>query len=377
MSGKIRIHIVGTHGVPARYGGFETLADMLCRTLGNDFDITVYCNGSLYPEKPKNYFGASLIYVPLNASGFKGIFYDLITYIHALSGSDIILYLSPVGSGFITPLKLLTRKKVVVNHGGLNEWEREKLNALKKRWAKFNHRVAARFADINIADNTVYQQSLRENFNTESVVVKYGGDHAASIPASDETLLKKYPFVTEKYAVSVSRAQVDNNLHMALEAFSKFNRYKLVLISNWNVSGYGKQLFDKYFKHQNIILLDAIYDSRELDFLRGNAYVYIHTHSRCGTAPSLVEAMYLKQPVISYDVKTNRETTHNKAFYFSGTNTLINVLNTINNSTREQNANEMYRIASSIYTWGNISGQYKKLFNRLAVLPRTAPLKSL
>ena len=161
---KIRVHIVGTHGVPARYGGFETLADFLCQHLAQDFDITVYCNSQKYPEKEKNYFGAKLVYIPLNASGFKGIIYDFLTYTRACVSADVILYLSPVGSGIITPLRYFFSTKVVVNHGGLNEWEREKLGWFQKKWAKLNHHVAAVFSDINIADNELYKKSLKDNF---------------------------------------------------------------------------------------------------------------------------------------------------------------------------------------------------------------------
>jgi hypothetical protein len=118
MKKKIKVHIVGTHGVPARYGGFETLADFLCQYLSTDFDITVYCNAHKYPEKQDTYFGVKLKYLNLEANGFKGIFYDLFTYCRALYHADIILYLSPVGSGFMTPLKYLSKTKVIVNHGG-------------------------------------------------------------------------------------------------------------------------------------------------------------------------------------------------------------------------------------------------------------------
>jgi glycosyltransferase involved in cell wall biosynthesis len=363
MSRKKRVYIVGTHGVPARYGGFETLAEMLCRNLGQDFDITVYCNARLYPEKAPEFFNAMLIYVPVDASGFSGIVYDLITYIHALAKSDVILYLSPVGSGFMTPLKIFTRKKVIVNHGGLNEWEREKLNFLKKRWAKFNHRVASRFADVNIADNTIYAKSLKENFNAESVVIKYGGDHVNHVGRDDKALLAKYPFVNEKYAASVSRAQVDNNLHIVLEAFEKFSDYKLVLVSNWNVSDYGKKLWEKYQNHRNIILLDAIYNQAELDFIRGNAYVYIHSHSRCGTAPSLVEAMYLKCPVLSYDAPANRETTQDKAVFFSDTEKLVKILSSTNEKELDKISSELYALALKEYKWEKISQDYASLFN--------------
>lgn len=312
---KKKIHIVGTHGVPAKYGGFETLADFLCQNLSSEFDITVYCNAHKYEEKPRTYCGAKLEYVALEANGFKGIFYDLITYCKALFSSDIILYLSPVGSGFMTPLKYLTGKKVIVNHGGLNEWEREKLNWIQKKWAKFNHWIASKFADVNIADNELYKNSLKQNFNAESVVIRYGGDHVRKINQDSKVLKEKYPFVKGKYAVSISRAQVDNNIHTVLEAFENFDLYKVVIVSNWDVSEYGRSLKATYKDHANIILLDAIYDKEELDYVRGNSYIYIHSHSRCGTAPSLVEAMNLELPIVSFDVPTNRETTNKKAFF--------------------------------------------------------------
>jgi glycosyltransferase involved in cell wall biosynthesis len=362
---RLKVHIVGTHGVPAKYGGFETLADYLCQNLHNDFDITVYCNAFKYTERPNEYFGVKLKYIRIEANGFKGIFYDLYTYVYALLTSDVILYLSPVGSGFMTPLKYLTGKKVIVNHGGLNEWEREKLNWLQKKWAKFNHRIAAKFANSNIVDNELYQTSLKQTFNAESIVIRYGGDHAKKISKEHEPFSMKYPFVNEKYAVSVSRAQVDNNIHIVLEAFEHFYEYKIVLVSNWNISNYGKELKDKYKGHPNMILLDAIYDKEELDFVRGNAYLYIHSHSRCGTAPSLVEAMNLELPVLSFDVPTNRETTKNEALYFYDALSLQNILSSI---SEEQICNlrlNLHSIALKEYSWKTICHQYKKTINEI------------
>lgn len=365
MNKKKEIHIVGTHGVPAKYGGFETLADFLCQYLNTDYEITVYCNSYKYPVKEKEYFGAQLKYLKLEANGFKGIFYDLITYCNALLKADVILYLSPVGSGFMTPLKYLTGKKVIVNHGGLNEWEREKLSRIQKIWAKFNHRVAAKFADINIADNSIYQKSLKQIFNADSVVIRYGGDHVHKIAKDDPRFAEKYPFVKDRYAVSVSRAQLDNNIHVVLEAFETFTEYKIVLISNWNISNYGKDLKEKYKNHPNMILLDAIYDKDELDYIRGNGLVYIHSHSRCGTAPSLVEAMSLGNAIISYDVPTNRETTLGQAAFFSDSSSLVQVLNELTNEKLEINRKEMKEIASKEYTWKRISQQYREIINSL------------
>jgi glycosyltransferase involved in cell wall biosynthesis len=283
----------------------------------------------------------------------------------AVFKSDIILYLSPSGSGFMTPLKYLQLKKVIINHGGLNEWEREKLNTVQKMWAKFNHFFAAKFADVNVVDNLLYQESLKFNFNVSSTVIRYGGDHVHKIFRGDLRYIEKYPFVADEYAISVSRAQIDNNIHMVLEAFESFKKYKVVLISNWSVSSYGESLKNKYQHHPNMILLDAIYDKEEIDFLRSNAYVYIHSHSRCGTAPSLVEAMCLQNAVISYDVPTNRETTENSAYYFSDVPGLLEILSSISHADAKMNGRLMIDIGKDQYSWDKIASQYRDLINSL------------
>jgi hypothetical protein len=357
-----RIAIIGTHGVPAKYGGFETLSDYLCQHLGADYSMTVYCYNKLYPDKLRSYHHAKLIYLPIYASGFKGIFYDLVSYIHALIFSDIILFLSPVGSGFIAPLKYLFGKRLIVNHGGLNEWEREKLSFFQKKFAKYNHWIAAKVANVNIADNELYKVSLLKNFGTTSVVIKYGGDHA-QMPIMTRELYKKYSYLNSKYAVSVSRAQIDNNLHLVLEAFEKFGNYKLVLISNWDVSAYSRNLYQKYKDYPNIILQSAVYDIAELNAIRGSAFCYIHSHSRCGSSPSLIEAMNIGQAIISYDVPTNRETTHNKAFYFKNAEDLFDILSVLSLSEIERNKIIMKDIAVKEYSWKIVSNQYRQIID--------------
>lgn len=358
---KQKIHIIGTHGVPANYGGFETLADHLCRQLGERYELTVYCSSKSYKTKQSEFYGAKLHYINIEASGFKGIFYDIKCYLGALRKADVILYLGPSGSGFIIPLRIFTKTKVIVNHGGFNEWEREKLNWVQRTYARINHRIACRFAHFNIADNELYQKSLAENFNAKSVVIKYGSDQVQACEVN--RFSDKYSFLTKPYIASVSRAQVDNKLHLLLESFSSFSKYPLVLVSNWNVSAYGKELKEKYSNHPNIILLDAIYDQDELNCIRGNALAYIHSHSFCGTAPSLIEAMHLGRAIISYDVPVNRETTQGKAEYFKTSNELIDLLNNLTPEEISSNQSEMSKLAHENYEWKKIGNQYAELID--------------
>ena len=361
---KLKVAIIGTNGIPAAYGGYETLADNLAKQLGEVVDLTIYCSKT---QKLKHYIEgevynhAKLRYVGLKANGLQSLLYDTITLIRSSVKDDVIIYLGP-GAGFVLPVLRFfgCKKNIIVNHGGLNEWEREKLSKFQKWFTKKMHGCAAKHSTYNIADNNLYRESLKETFGTESVIIKYGGDHAKKIKY-DETLLEKYPFLNKKYAVSVSRAQVDNNLHIVLEAYSRMPNRLLVLVSNWQVSDYGKNLREKYYnKYSNIIVLDAIYNPTEINAIRSNAQFYIHSHSRCGTAPSLCEAMSLGLAIISYDVPVNHETTREKALFFDDAESLVKAVGSVTDEEVKVLADASTQIALEEFRWSHIAEQYMK-----------------
>jgi glycosyltransferase involved in cell wall biosynthesis len=357
---KTKVAIVGTNGIPARYGGYETLAEYLTKHLSGEFDFTVYCSKA-QPQLHKNFNGSKLIYFPLGANGWQSIFYDFFTLFHAAFKSDVILYLGP-GAGYIVPFLKIFRKRIIVNHGGLNEWEREKYSGFQRFVAKMGHKYGALFANFNIADNNLLKESIKKTFGVDSLVIRYGGDHAVKIDVEND-LLAKYPFLNKNFFINVSRAQVDNNLHLVLEAFETTPDKTLVMVSNWSFSNYGIELKKKYNnKYPNIIILEAVYEPKEINAIRGNAYAYIHSHSYCGTSPSLVEAMSLGLPIISFDVPTNRETTLNKAFFFKNVKELSDLVMLNNYEDLVTNGKNMKIIAENEYTWSSISSKYADLF---------------
>lgn len=361
MSTKKKVAIIGTNGIPARYGGFETLAENLVANLGDKYSFTVYCS-SIYrkPERIKYYKNARLIYLPLKANGWQSIMYDMVTTLHAWFSSDILIVLGPA-AGFILPLNKLFKKKLLVNHGGLNEWEREKLTIFQKKYAYYNHKIAAIAANFNISDNEPLKKSLKKTFSIQAKVIEYGGDHIARRNTS-EGIEKKYPFLMDSYDLSISRAQPDNNLDLILRVYSGIPERNLVLISNWSASEYGENLKKKYCdKHANIFIVDAVYSQMELDVIRSNASLYIHSHSQCGTAPSLVEAMNYNIPVVCFDVETNRATTKNRSFYFTDEQSLINLLSTLSKIQLEELKTNMITIARENYTWNIIAKKYENL----------------
>ncbi len=360
--GKKKVAIVGTNGIPAQYGGFETLVENITSELSDLYSFKIYCSKT--QNSRINFFNNSnLVYIPLKANGWQSIIYDIITLCDASLTSDIILYLGP-GAGFTLPILNFFGRKTIINHGGLNEWEREKYSKYERYIAKAGHKIGARFALYNISDNQILRQSILASFNIDSHVIKYGGDHAQRI-FPDESLLKKYPFLINDYYVNISRAQVDNNLHIVLESFKGMKDKKLVMISNWQISDYGKILKQEYYnKYKNIILLDAIYDKREINAIRGNSTAYIHSHSYCGTSPSLVEAMSLGLPIISYDVPINHETTQKKAVFFKNPTELSHILSSLSKEDLLKIGDSMKEIANQEYTWNKICAQYADLFDR-------------
>jgi glycosyltransferase involved in cell wall biosynthesis len=352
---KRSVAIIGTNGIPAQYGGFETLAENLVHHLIDKNHVEVYCSRPNQSFDVKEYNGAKLIYLPLRANGWQSFLYDFFSTLRAFFLSDVILILGPA-CGLVIPVNKFFGKLIITNHGGLNEWERESYSPLKRRFSWLNHYVAAKFSDVNVVDNVELQKSLRKNFGAESKVIRYGGDHV--LENEEVNYSNKYPFCESEYFVCVARAQIDNNLHILLEAFESMPHKTLVIVSNWSVSQYARELRSFYQKHKNINMLDAIYNQSELNFVRRKAFCYIHSHSRCGTAPSLVEAMTLGLPVVSFDCATNRETTQNCALFFQDAKSLVSALTGLEGEKIVNLKNNLSLIAQNNFLWSSIAQQY-------------------
>jgi glycosyltransferase involved in cell wall biosynthesis len=197
-------------------------------------------------------------------------------------------------------------------------------------------------------------------YKTLSRVIEYGADHTLKVTPNIEDRIK-YPFLKEKYAVTVCRIEPENNIHIVLEAFKQTEKMKLVIVGNWNNSQYGKNLKKTYTQYPNITLLDPIYKQREINLIRGNAHLYIHGHAAGGTNPSLVEAMYLQLPILAYRVSYNKTTTENKAIYFDSEDELETTLISIYENKLKEISLAMKSIADRRYTWKTIARQYDLL----------------
>jgi len=365
-----KLAIIGTTGLPAKYGGFETLTNYLTQHLNSKYKISVYCSSKYFAAKGqrrKEFNNSRLIYLPLNANGYQSIIYDVISIFHALLYADAILMLGVSGAIILPFVKLFSSKPIIVNIDG-QEWKRAKWNFIAKKFLHYSERLAVKYADTVITDNKVICDYVKEAYNRESALIEYGGDHAKGKEITPEARVK-YPFLCSPYAFTVCRIEPENNVQYILEAYASTPHKTIVVVGLWDHGKFGMELKKFYENHANIILLDPIYNTEELDVLRSNAEVYLHGHSAGGTNPSLVEAMCLGLPVFAYGVSYNRETTKNKAFYFNNVTELVNLINTVKTSELEKCGQKMQDLAFEKYTWARIASCYNYEISNLVHIP--------
>lgn len=350
-----KVAIIGTKGIPADYGGFETLAE--CLTADSEVEYTVFCSSKDMPTKLTEHNGAKLRYIPLRANGWQSIPYDICSLISALTGYDTILILGVSGAIFLPIFRLISKSRVVVNIDGL-EHRRDKWNALAKLFLKFSERLAVYNAHCVIADNKGIADYVVAQYGITPHTIAYGGDHVIrSVTQSKITqTLNTYGVKCKDFSLSICRIEPENNCHITLSAAAATGE-RLLFIGNWSRSEYGRNLRAEYSVYPNITLADPVYDLDTLYALRVSAARYIHGHSAGGTNPSLVEAMFFGCQILAYNVVYNRETTANMAEYFTDATTLATLL-----KSAPKPAKQLSELAQSRYRWDIIRTLYKHLF---------------
>jgi len=361
MMQKKTVGIIGTNGLPGRYGGWDQLVNHLTIKLRNQFNFLVYT--SKYNAEPglTTYNGAKLKIINLKANGVQSVFYDMISLFHACFACDVLFICGTSGCVFLPFIKLF-KKKVILNPDGL-EWKRKKWSKPVKWFLKISESIGIKYSDIVVSDNQKILEYILNEYNKTSQLIEYGGDHVIKdIKLSDKTS-DFYKINSKGYAFKVCRIEPENNIHIILEAF-KNNKIPLIIVGNWSYSKYGENLRIKYALYSNIQMLDAIYDQVVLDELRNNCLIYIHGHSVGGTNPSLVEAMNLGLAVVAYNVPFNVVTTEDNALFFSNSKELELHLNNIheNKIDLELIRNKMREIANRRYVWDIVTEKYANLF---------------
>ena len=355
---RLRVAIVGTVGVPASFGGFETLVEYLVRyneAQGLPVDLVVYCSKRAFKKHPERYHGAELRYIDLDANNASSILYDSVSVLSALRhGVDSILMLGVSGAVVLPLVRMLSSARIVTNIDGI-EWRREKWHGLAKWVLRASERFAVRLSHQVLADNAAIVDYVRETHGADSAMIPYGGDHALSVEA------KPYDPLPPRYGFALCRIEPENNVHLILEAFAGDPPLPLVFIGNWDRSEYGRDLKRRFAGEPSIRIVDPIYDVATLRAIREGAAWYVHGHSAGGTNPSLVEMMHFGKTIIAFDCVFNRKTTHDQALFFRNSEELIQLIAGAEANPDRTCGEAMQRLAIQHYTWDIVGRAYFEL----------------
>jgi glycosyltransferase involved in cell wall biosynthesis len=362
----MRIGIVGTRGVPANYGGFETFAQEISPLLSNyGLDVTVYCDYKTKANRVNTFKGVKLRYQQTTKSKHSLLFYLEGIWL-SLKENDVIL-VAGTGGSFFYFLNVFFRRKIVTNTDGV-ESRRAKWSRIKRFIIKLSETLAVKLSTHLIADSKGIKNYLLKTYpdlNKSKVeVIEYG---AVVNNELNSEVLEKYSLSHKNYYLVVSRLEPENNLHLIVEGFKMTKTKKpLIIIGNKLENQYVKGLLS--YESEKIKFLDGIYNQEELMALRFSTFAYIHGHSVGGTNPSLLEALGSRNISICHDNIFNREVTDDKQIYFDTPvklKTELERLESYSSRVREVLENHASNRIEEYYTWEKMAEKYIKILKKI------------
>jgi glycosyltransferase involved in cell wall biosynthesis len=310
----MKIAFIGTRGVPARYGGFETCAEEIGRRLAaRGHDITVYARSSYYPDRSPKWEGMRVRYRPaVRLKSLETLSHTAFSLADAARrGFDALL----VFNGANSPLLFLARMRgtpVVLHADGL-EWMRGKWGRLGRAYFRWAERISARHPGPLVADSDEIGRYFKERYGREAFRIAYGAEVKTS---TRPELLAPYGLSPGRYVLQITRFEPENNPHLTVRAFEGLESdMKLVLVGGALYRS-KTRLMISGARDPRLVRPGFIYDKDVLRELLCNAAVYVHGNEVGGTNPALLEAMAAGCFVIARDVPFNREVLGGAGIYF-------------------------------------------------------------
>jgi glycosyltransferase involved in cell wall biosynthesis len=353
------VAIIGIVGLPARYGGFETLAEQLVHRLAARCRMLVYCSAPQQGAPPTDYRGARLEYLRWKANGWQSVVYDAIALWRAAPRCRTLLVLGVSGCLLLPLLRWrFPNTRIVTNIDGI-EWRRRKWGRAARWLLRVSEALAVRCSDRVVADNAGIRRHVMATYGLACDLIAYGGDGE---PAGASTQAARLTgFEPHSYYVTVCRIEPENNIAEILEAFQRVPTAPLAMVGNWGASDYSRNLRRRFGASPNIELIDPVYDAALLSVLRGEAKAYVHGHSAGGTNPSLVEAMHAGLAVLSFDVEYNRHTMNGEGYYWRDAAALAGLLGKLRDEHLQAAASRLLQYARQHYTWQGVCEAYAAL----------------
>ena len=370
--------ILGTRGIPARYGGFETFADEVStRLVRNGVSVVVFCeNDDPAAPKPATYRGVDLVYVPVPRLGpLSTIVHDLRCLWRARSAYDVV-YMLGYGAALFCWLPRLFGTEVWINMDGI-EWRRTKYGRLGRLWLRLMEATAVRTPSRIVADADAVEASLRRRHRRllPCSVIPYGAP--ARVDEPEEAPVRALGLQPGRYHLVVCRFEPENHVREIIEGYtaSRSQRPLVVLGTARADTPYVRELRRLAAADERVIMIPPIYDAERLTALRYHACTYLHGHSVGGTNPSLVEALGCGNAVIAHDNAFNREVAGRGALYFTEAADVPGLVERLeaDDQLRQQLGRDARQQQQERYTWDAVVAHYLDL---LGVEAKPAPVST-
>lgn len=309
------LRILGTRGVPACYGGFETFAEQLALHADSaGWDVHVYCQESGKGEmREDTWNGITRILIPEPNDNVMGTMrFDLKAAHHASSRKGVCLTLG-YNTAIFTLLLRMAGRRTLMNMDGI-EWSRKKWSFPARAWLYINEWFGARLNHVLIADHPEIGMHIQRHTSASKIkVIPYGAEKPF---AQDLSKLSFLEIDRGRFAVLIARPEPENSILEIVQAWSrKLRGAKLVVLGNFRDHiAYHQEVISA--ASDEVVFPGAIYDKNVVGALRAYAVAYLHGHKVGGTNPSLVEALAHASPVIAHDNRFNRWVAGDGNLYF-------------------------------------------------------------
>ena len=386
------IYIIGSKGIPARYGGYETFVEKL--TAGQQSSDIKYHVASRRDntELSKNndifeYNGAEVFSIDVpNIGPAQAIAYDIKALKWAIQNAKEIKAEAPIFYILAARMGPFIGKYVkqihalngtyYINPDG-HEWKRAKWPLPVRKYWKISERGMIKHADLVVCDNRKIEEYIQSDYGVyhpKTTFIAYGTDTTpSSLNKNDSTVenwFREKNIQENNYYLIVGRFVPENNYETMIREFMNSDSKKdLVIITNVEKNKFYQKLLQStgFDKDERIKFVGTVYDQPLLRYIRENAFAYIHGHEVGGTNPSLLESLSSTQLNLLVDVGFNRDVAHDSAIYWTKENGhLAKAIDKADQYTEEQllnNENKAKQIIANEYTWEKIINKYENKFS--------------
>jgi glycosyltransferase involved in cell wall biosynthesis len=378
LTTKYKIRILGTRGIPAAHGGFETFAEYLALYLvERGWDVTAYCQvegtGPLYEDVWQGVRRVNIPVDPGKSGSVGSVTFDWHATRHAAATGEPCLTLGYNTAVFCARLRLKNVSNII-NMDGI-EWRRAKWSGVAKAWFWANEWAGCLLANHLVADHPEIKKHLERSVASSKItVIPYGAETVRTAPTDPVTALGLQP---GKYLSVIARAEPENSLLEIVRGYSLKSRpYRLAVLGNYDrkVSYQGKVVAAA---GEGVSFLGAIYDKEVVKALRLHSAAYVHGHQVGGTNPSLVEALGAGNAIIAHDNRFNRWVAGPQAEYFSDAESFSAILDRLDADPARLDS---MRTASrarheEAFRWETVLADYERLLASMQAERVAAPAR--